>query len=349
MRALRSLALLAIVGVVAAGCHKASEGPAASGSQAKSLRVVYIPKNTGNPYFDEVVRGFKDACTEMHADFFTTGPTTADATSQIPIINEQVQRGVDVIAISPNSPDALNQVLDDARKKGIAVITVDADLVGNETHRDAAVLPTDFSKVGPSQLDLLGKLVGFKGDFAILSATTDAPNQNVWIAGMKAALSGPKYSQMKLVDIVYGDDEPQKSTNEAEALLAKYPNLSGIISPTSVGLAAAAQTLKLAGNYPGGPHAKGAGIQLTGLSTPNQLAPFVKDGVVTAFQLWAPYNEGYLAAYIGAKIKDGSLKPAAGASFDTPKLGKREFSPKLEVTGGPLVTFDKSNVNQYNF
>src|SRR5437870_7041115 len=43
--------------------------------------------------------------------------------SQIPFIKDQVQRGVNVICLSPNSPDALNQVCDDARARGIKVIT----------------------------------------------------------------------------------------------------------------------------------------------------------------------------------------------------------------------------------
>lgn len=321
------------------GCAKSGDGGVATTAEGKKLRVVYIPKNTGNPYFDEVDKGFQDASTKLGFDYSTTAPATAEATSQIPILKDQIQRGVDVIAISPNSPNALNPVLDQARAKGIAVVTVDADLVGNESHRDAAVLPTDFDKVGESQIELMGKLMGYEGDFAILSATPDAPNQNAWIAKMKEVLKDAKYAKMKLVDTVYGDDEPQKSTTECEALLAKYPNLKGIVSPTSVGLAASAQVLDRAGKK----------IALTGLSTPNQLKKFVKNGVVPSFQLWSPRDEGFIAAYLGTGIKSGKIKPAAGAEVDVPDLGKRKFSPKLELTGGDIVTFDKDNVEKYDF
>lgn len=341
-----SLALLFVVTVLT-GCGQSGSGSGASptasagptiGNEAK-LTVVYIPKNTGNPYFDQVDQGFKDAAAKFNLDYTLTAPATADATSQIPIIKDQIQRGVDVIAISANSPDALNPVLDQAKSRGIVVITVDADLVGNESHRDAAVLPTDFSKVGTEQIELLGKQMGYAGDFAILSATTDAPNQNAWIATMKEALKDPKYSKMRLVDTVYGDDEPQKSTTECEALLSKYPNLKGIDSPTSVGLAASAQVLGRSTHK----------LCLTGLSTPNQMKKPLKDGTVTAFQLWSPRDEGFIAAYVGASIKRGSVKPAADAEVDVPTIGKRKFSAKMELTGGPLVTFDKSNIDKYNF
>ena len=354
-----SVLLLLGLSVAIVGCSKeepvtkeasnspgASTGPAASGG---SLKIVFIPKNTGNPYFKPVIQGFEDASKEIKADFTTTAPATGDATSQIAIIKDQIQRGVDVIAIAPNSPDALNNVLDEAKKKGITILTVDADLDKNESHRDAAVLSTDFSKIGESQVELLGSLIGYEGPFAILSATTDAPNQNVWIAKMKETLKLPKYAKMKLVDTVYGDDQPEKSTTVCEGLLSTHPDLRGIISPTSVGLAAAAQTIKLAGVYPGGPHATGKGLQLTGLSTPNQLKAFVNSGVVTSFQLWSPHDMGYIATYLGQAIHTGKLKAAKGVEIDVPNLGKRKLEKNNVISAGPLVTFDKSNIGKYDF
>lgn len=337
-------AALALVPLLAVACAKpggatTSTAPTPSGGGGAKLKVVYIPKNTGNPYFDEVDKGFQEAAKEFDLDYTTVAPATAEATSQIPIVKDQIQRGVDVIAISPNSPDALNPVLDQAKSRGITVVTVDADLVGNEDHRDAAVLPADFSQIGPSQIELLSKLMGGAGDFAILSATTDAPNQNAWIAGMKETLKDPKYAGMRLVDTVYGDDEPQKSTTECEALLTKYPNLKGIVSPTSVGLAAGAQVLD---------RAKSA-VTLTGLSTPNQLKKFVENGTVKAFQLWSPKDEGFIAAYVAAQIHGKKLVPAEGTEVDVPSLGKRKFSAKREITGGPIVTFDKTNIAKYDF
>lgn len=342
--------VLAAVGCQSGGSSAGGGGTSTTGGgDGKPLKVVYIPKNTGNPYFAPVIKGFEDGCKEFGCEFFTTAPATGEATSQIPILKEQIQRGVDVIAISANSPDTLNPILDQARSRGITIITVDSDLVGNESHRDAAVLPADFSEIGPSQVELLGKMIDYEGDFAILTATTDSPNQNAWIAKMKETLAQPKYAKMKLVDTVYGDDEPQKSTTECEALLSKHPNLRGIISPTSVGLAAGAQVLEVSGAFPGGPKATGKGIQLTGLSTPNQLKKFVKNGVVTSFQLWSPYNEGFLAAYVGTQIHSKKLKPEAGATFEVPKLGTRKFSDKMETVGGPLETFDKTNIDKFDF
>src|SRR4029079_14421964 len=133
--------------------------------------------------------------------------------------------------------------------------------------------------------ELLGSLIGYKGKIAILSATTDAPNQNEWIQWMKEALKDPKYKEMELGDrVVYGDDQPEKSTTEAQALLTIYPDLKGIISPTTVGVAACAQVVESAG--------KAKDVAVTGLGTPNQMRRFIQNGTVKAFALWSPKDEG---------------------------------------------------------
>lgn len=312
-------------------------------SAADPVKIVYIPKNTGNPYFDSIIKGFEDGCKTLGCEFTTVAPASAEATSQIPFVTAQVQRGVDVIAISPNSPDALNQVFDRARAKGIRILIVNSDIPGNEDHRDAAILPVDFATIGKAQVELLGSQIGYKGDVAILSATTDAPDQNVWIADMKAVMgSEAKYAGMTLVATVYGDDDPQKSTTEAEALLANQPSLAGIISPTTVGVAATAQVVETA--------KKADKVKVTGLGTPNQMRRFVENGTVQAFQLWSPYNEGLLAAYFGVGLKGGTIANEVGKSFDVPGLGAIAIGDKNVIkTQAAPTTFDKSNIAKFNF
>ncbi len=310
---------------------------------ADPVSIVYVPKNTGNPYFDSLVMGFQDGCKKLGCDFTVVAPATAEATSQIPFVTAQVQRGVNVIAISPNSPDALNQVFDRARKRGTLVFSVNSDMPGSQDHRDAAILPVDFTKTGAAQVELLGSMIGYAGDIAILSATTDAPDQNTWIADMKTALANnPKYARMKLVKIAYGDDDPQKSTTEAEALLSNYPNLRGIISPTTVGVAAAAQVVETA-------H-KADSVAVTGLGTPNQMRRFIQNGTVKAFQLWSPYNEGLLASYFAVGVKSGSIANKPGTSFQVPGLGTVTVGDHDVInTQAELTTFDRSNIDSFHF
>jgi rhamnose transport system substrate-binding protein len=312
-------------------------------AQDDPLSIVYIGKNTGNPYFDSITGGFEDACAELGCEFEFVAPATAEATSQIPFIEAQIQRGVDVIAIAPNSPDAMNQVLRKAQDAGILVMTVNGDIVGSEEFRDAAILPVDFTVTGPNQVELTGSLIGYEGEIAILSATTEAPDQNTWIAAMVDTLKNdPKYAKMNLVATVYGDDQPEKSTTEMEALLANYPNLRAVIAPTTVGIAAAAQVVQSRGIADQ--------VAVTGLGLPSEMRDFIKDGTVKAFQLWSPYNEGWLAAHFAKGVREGTITNEPGQTFEVPNLGTITIlENNMMNTQAELTTFDINNIDDFDF
>jgi rhamnose transport system substrate-binding protein len=346
------MAIVACIAAAMAGCNSADKGGDATNNASvggESIDVVFIPKSTGNPYFDQVSKGLQGAAKGDNLAVSIQGPSTSEATSQLPNIKAAVQSGAKALVLSANSPDALDDALDDAKKKGAAIITVDSDLSGNETHRDVGILPADSKTIATSQLELLAKGMNYTGDFAILSARADAPNQNAWIADFKDALKDPKYAKMKLVDTVYGDDESQKSSTEMETLMAKYPTLKGVWSPTSVGLSAAAQVLENSGDYPGGPKAQNGGIILTGLSTPNQMAKAVQKGVVGEFQLWDPAVMGEIAGAFAQQIVSKKLEIKPGVSVDVPSVGKVTVGDKNVVYAGQMLTFNKDNISKYNF
>jgi len=147
---------------------------------------------------------------------------------------------------------------------------------------------------------------------------------------------------MNLVATVYGDDQPEKSTTEMEALLSNYPDLVGVIAPTTVGVAAAAQVVQSRGIADR--------VHVTGLGLPSEMRDFVKDGTVSAFQLWSPYNEGWLAAYFADGVKNGSIKNEAGVSFDVPKLGTITIGDmNVMNTQAELTTFDAANIDEFDF
>ena len=185
--------------------------------------------------------------------------------------------------------------------------------------------------------------MAIRGEIAILSATTEAPDQNKWIVGMNETLaSDPKYAGMTLVATVYGDDQPEKSTTEMEALLANYPNLAGIIAPTTVGIAAAAQVVQSRGIA--------ETVHVTGLGLPSEMRDFVKDGTVTAFQLWSPYNEGWLAVHFAMGMLDGSIKNEVGGTFEVPNLGTITINANNSMnTQAELTTFNAANIDDFDF
>ena len=349
-----AFAALLLLPLLAIGCEKRQAGSATTQPGGNGPpRVVFIPKSMGIAYYEKMYPQFEAACKEAGGEFAVVGPATTDATSQIPFIKDQVQLGVRVILIAPNSADALNRELDAARARGVKVISVNQEMPGNESHRDACVLPCDFDEVGPSQVELLGSLMNYEGKFAILSATTNATDQNYWIAGMKEKLKDPKYAKMELVEIAYGEDQPEKARKEAEGLLTKHSDLRAILAPTSVGLEQTAKAVQARGIYPGGPNAKsagaGGGIVVTGLGNPNLMRGYVNDGVVQKFALWDPPREAYVTGHLAVGLAKGTITLGEGKSFDVPKLGSFTFKKNnVVITGEPLV-FTKDNVDQFNF
>jgi rhamnose transport system substrate-binding protein len=330
------LSLVATLGIPSTRPGVAHAAALGAGS---GCTIQYIPKNTGNPYFDTIINGFKSTVGKVGYSFAMSAPSSAGGTLQIPYINTAVAQHVCAIAISPNDPDAVVPALKQAMTRGIKVLAVNSDM--NPAGRQAAILPAPFPSIGAAQIGLIGKLIGYKGEIAILSATTTAPDQNFWIVGMKQALTMRKYAGMKLVKVAYGNDDPATSTSQTEALLAAYPNLRGIVSPTTVGVAAAAKVIQdkhLAHK-----------IAVTGLGDPNEMRSYVLNNTVTAFQLWDPAKEGIMATYLFHAMIANKFMPKPGATFNAGPLGKITINKQGQMIASPLVTFDKSNISQYHF
>ncbi len=306
--------------------------------------VYYIPNNMGNPYFESIEDGFLEAMEELGEDNFNfvfTGPAEATATSQIEYVEAAVQNGADIIFIAANSNDALNATFEEAREAGTMIYIINQDIPGSEDYRDCAIMPCDFSVVGVLQMELMAELMDYEGQFAILSSTTDAPDQNTWIEGIQEELeSNDAYSDMELVAVVYGDDQPDKSTTEMESLLATYPDLKGVIAPTTVGIAAAAKVIQTQG--------VGDQVKLTGLGLPSEMEEFILDGTVEAFQLWNPPYEGYLAAYVAYATVFEGWTPTAGATIECGKLGEYTVTDDLQIiTLAEPMTYDIDNIEEY--
>jgi rhamnose transport system substrate-binding protein len=193
--------------------------------------------------------------------------------------------------------------------------------------------------IGTTEVDILAKELNDTGQIAIVSAEASATNQNAWIVYMKQELK--KYPKMSLAATVYGNDDATTSTQVTQGLLEQYPNLKGIISPTTVGIVAAAAVLDT-------PKYRGK-VLLTGLGTPDSMKKFVADGTVKEFELWNPANLGYLAGYAAVELASGKITGAQGQTFTAGKLGTFTVGADDTVLLGPPFVFDASNINQFNF
>jgi len=340
--------------VALAGCggttrgSDAAEGDGGAGNERSAnpdaeiqegLKIAFLPKEIDNPYMTIMDEGGITAVSETGGEGKAVGPSDASASSQVSYINTLIQQQQDAIVIAANDPNAVAPALKDAMSQDIAVVTVDSDAAPDARH--VFVNQASSEEIARTQVEMVAEQIGGSGKIAILSATPNATNQNAWIDIMKEELKKPEYADIELVATVYGDDDDQKSFQEAQALLRTHPDLKGIVAPTTVGIAAAARYLSSS------PH-KGK-VALTGLGTPNQMRQFVKNGTVTEFALWDPAELGYLAGYAAAALASGQISGEEGETFEAGKLGERTIGADGEVILGPPTVFNADNIDDYDF
>ncbi|GAA4702786.1 rhamnose ABC transporter substrate-binding protein [Nocardioides conyzicola] len=339
--ALAAVTLVASLALTACGGSD-SDGGSGSGSDGGSaggdISVTFLPKNLGNPYFDISDAAGQKAVESFGGTYEQVGPDAASPDAQVPFINTAAQQGVNALVVSANDPEALCDALKEASDAGTKIVTFDSDT--NPECRDLYVQAATSEGIAKKQVDLIADQIGDSGEVAILSAAANATNQNAWIDLMKKDIE-ENHPNIKLVDTVYGDDDDQTSFDKTAALLQAHPNLKGIISPTTVGIAAAARYLSTS-------DAKGK-VALTGLGTPNQMRDYVKDGTVTSFALWNPGDLGTLAAFAAKALVDGTIKGDEGDKFDAGDLGSFTVGKDSVVLLGEPFTYDKSNIDDFDF
>jgi rhamnose transport system substrate-binding protein len=335
---LAGVAALAATALLLAGCASSGSGGSPSDGGSKNYAITFLPKNLGNAYFETSDAGGKKAIAEFKGTYAEVGPATAAPDAQVSYINTLTQQQVGAIVLSADDQKAPCSAINQAQKAGIKVVTFDSDTaVGC---RDLFINQATADGIAKVEVDMVAEQIGDSGEIAILSASANATNQNAWIDLMKKDLAA-NHPNIKLDAVVYGNDDDQTSFDKTAALLQTYPNLKGIISPTTVGIAAAARYISTSAF-------KGK-VAVTGLGTPNQMKAYVKDGTVKEFALWNPGDLGYLAAYAAKALIDGTITGKEGDSFKAGTLGTFTVGADGTVLLGAPFKFNAGNIDQFNF
>ncbi|WP_030379205.1 MULTISPECIES: rhamnose ABC transporter substrate-binding protein [unclassified Streptomyces] len=306
------------------------------------LTVAFLPKQRDNNlYFTNADLGAKSAVEELGSAYEDFGSSSAtDIAGQNSYIKMLAQQEVDALAVSAQDPAKLCTELKSAMKQGVVVVTYDSDT--DPECRDAFISQASAEDLGRTEVRLMAEQIDNQGEIAILSASRTAENQNSWIDYMKDELHKPAYKDIELVEIAYGDDDPDKSVQEAQRLLQKYPGLKGIISPTTIGIEAAARVVSGSATYKGK-------VKVTGLGTPNEMRKYVGDGTVEAFELWDPAKLGELTARTAVALASGQITGDKGESFKAGGMGEYTIGEDGVINLGKPQVFDKNNIDQFDF
>jgi len=314
---------------------------AQAAQEAAGERHAFVFKNTGNPYGEKQMEGFKNGIEEQGFEAILRAPDLPTAEAQIQIIEQLIAQNVDSICVTANDYDALEPVAKNAMNAGIKMFSADSAL--NPASRMTHVNQADSEMIGRTLIQAAYDMVDGAGQIAILSATSQASNQNLWIEWMKEELKDPKYNDIELVRIAYGDDLRDKSVAETEALLRTFPDLECIIAPTTVGIAAAGLVISdkdLQGE-----------VFVTGLGLPSEMAEYIHNGACPYMFLWNPIDVGYLAAYTATALSSEKITGAAGEKFSAGRLGEYEIVEAgdggTEILLGPPFRFDIDNIDEW--
>jgi rhamnose transport system substrate-binding protein len=218
-----------------------------SATPGQDVKMLLLPKFLGILPFDQANQGAQEAAAELQnpTAFDYDGPDQANSVAgQIDLVTNAPTKGYKVVMMSNNAGDQIVPAAQAAQAAGTKVVTWDSPIPSG-TGESLFVAQVDFTSIGQVMADMTLDIVGPDGgQVAILSASPDAANQNAWIKAYNDALAADaKYSKIQIVDTVYGNDQSEESYNQALALIDKYPDLKLIMSPTSVGIVAAAKAL----------------------------------------------------------------------------------------------------------
>jgi rhamnose transport system substrate-binding protein len=339
-----ALVLTMALGLLTACGGKKAETPAANNGSVDSVagkNFAILVKSAGNPYNEKESAGFKEVIEAAGATAIIKAPESATAEAQITMINELIAQKVDAIAIAGNDFDALQPALKKAMEQGIKVLSLDAAV--NANSRMVHINQADSEKIGRTLIQATKEMANGGGQIAILSATSQAANQNTWIEWMKKELEEGDYTGLELVKIAYGDDEFQKSVDETEALLKNYPDLKVIIAPTTVGIMAAAKVVTDKGLI--------GKVSVTGLGLPSEMAEYIANGSCPWMYLWNPIDVGGLAAHAAIALVKGEITGVAGDKFEAGALGSYEIISAAdggtEVLLGAPFKFDTDNIDEW--
>jgi rhamnose transport system substrate-binding protein len=324
-------------------------GEAVTAEPGQDVKMMLLPKFLGILPFDQANTGAEEAAAELQnpTQFDFVGPTAENSVAgQIEFVTNAPAGGYDVVMLSNNSGDQIVPAAVAAQEAGTRVVTWDSPIPTGEGE-SLFVAQVEFDETGQVMAEMARSILGEDGgQFAILSASPDAANQNAWIAAMERTLEEEEYANLELLEIVYGDDQSEKSYEQAQALLSKHPDMGLIMAPTSVGIVSAAKAVQDEGLC--------EDVKVSGLGAPAELLEYTQNGCTPEYAWWSFVDLGYLTYYVSYLLATGAIEGVEGETFVAGRLGEYEITKDptrsdvdaLRVLMGPFTVYTIDNVEE---
>ncbi|WP_156286187.1 autoinducer 2 ABC transporter substrate-binding protein LsrB [Oceanivirga salmonicida] len=335
-------------------CGKTEEVKNTDTKKASDVSIVFIPKLTGNMFFESANEGAKAMAKEVGYEYKYDGTTNATVADQVQVINSAINQGYNAIAVSSNSPDGLNEALKSAADSGLKIVTWDSDV--NPEYRSLMVSQGTPEQLGEMLINMVADQIedaeNKKIKFAFFYSSPTVTDQNSWVEAAKKYVT-KKYPKWELLTTEYGESDAQKSIQVGESILNTYPDIDAIICPDSTALPGMAQAAKNLGKNK-------KDLIITGFATPSSMRNFIKDGTIDRFGLWDCTVQGAMASYLAYYLAAGNTFKV-GDKIEIPTVGQVEVMPNsvlgydyLSDNSGIVLmpertVFDINNIDDFNF
>lgn len=278
--------------------QEAAQQPAASSEEPL---YVFLPKGLDNPYWDNCRKGMDAKAEELGVNAEFIGPEKSDATLQVGVIESVIARNPAAIAISPNDPATVNELIEKATDQGIKVITWDADAPDSER---ILYIGTDNYNAGATAAETLSKVLGGEGKVAILNGALTALNAQQRTNGFKdwMAKNAPG---IEIVDDQPTNDDANTSASVAEAILQAHPDLAAFYGVTGNGVPGAGVAVKGAN--------KCGEVHIVGFDVVPQGIELMRGGCVDALISQRPYG-------MTAQALEVMIDLVNGKTYDTENI-----------------------------
>ena len=300
-------------------------------------KVAFVPQIVGIPYFNAMQAGGNRAAADLGIEFVYAGPVDTNPVDQLQIVQNLIDQGVNAISVSVLDASSIAPVVEAATAKGIKLFTSDSD--APDSGRAVYVAQATDEGLGSTVIDELVKRVGPDAKIGIVSAEATASNLNAWIGFMKAQAAA-KYPNLQLLEPQYAGGTAQKAAEISSNLMTANPDLKAIIAVASTTCPGVAQAIESAGKI--------GQVIGTGYCSPNTARSYLKSGAFGFTVLWDPEQLGYLTAWAGKQLIDGTPFAAENHVEGLPNPITFDEAKGILLLGPPAV-FTADNVDNYDF
>jgi ribose transport system substrate-binding protein len=300
------VAVIALIGVVlgvvagrASGGTSDSSGGGSGGAVA-GKKIDVIIKASDSEFWQSMLAGAQKAGKDYGVKVGLFGPTSeTDVNQQVQLVENSISRGADAIVIAPNSSDALNNVIERARKGGTKVLVADtAVTTGTE-----GFIGTDNLKAAEqagARMCQLAKDAGNEtGDVMIASSVAGVQVLKDRDAGFRQGLKA--CPGLKVSVVRYNNNDLNTAASQVNDALTANPNLVGVFAANNTSGNGAARAIK--------DNNAADRIPVVAFDTDPQENAALADGTIDALVVQNPYFFGYQGVVEAAMATVDNVPP----------------------------------------